>query len=108
MIEQVGVLVAFIGTQDTRMKEVAEENSLLRFSLLRARFTVMYARQLWAGREQFSHKTEYQSCLTTLANLLNTLDQCIERQTFRELQKIERDLSAVRLILAIYKFSPTA
>jgi hypothetical protein len=65
----------------------------------------MYARQLWAGREQFSHITEYQSCLTALARLLNAFDQCIEKQAFQELQQFERDISAARLILAIYRFS---
>jgi hypothetical protein len=101
MIEQVDVLVAFISQQNERAKEAAEENSWLRFALLRARFAVMYARQLWAGPEQFSHRTEYQSCLTTLANSLNAIDQCIERRAYQELQQIEQDISATRIILTI-------
>ena len=105
MIEQVDVLTAFIGTQNVRTKEVAEENSLLRFSLLRARLTVMYTRQVWAGCEQFAHMTDYQNRLTALAKWLSKLDQCIERQAFHELREIEREISAARLILAIYRFS---
>jgi len=108
MIEQVDVLVAFISKQNDLAKEAAKDNSLLRFSLLRARFTVMYARQLWAGPGQFSHITEYQSCLTALAELLNALDQCIKNQAYQELLEIERDISAVRMILTVYGPSFTA
>ena len=103
IIAQVDILVAFISEQDKRLKESVDGNELLRFALLKGRFSVMYARQLWAGREQFSHRTEYQSCLTTLAKSLNALDQCIQSRAYQELPEIKTDISAVLFILKIYK-----
>jgi hypothetical protein len=88
MIEQVDVLAAFIGTQNVQPKEVAEENSLLRFSPLRARLTVMYARQVWAGCEQFAHMTEYQSHLTALAKWLSKLANALKGKLFMNCERL--------------------
>lgn len=78
---------------------------MVRVTLLQARFLAMYARLVWAGSEQFSQMIEYQSYLATLSNLLNEVDECIKKRTYRALPYLEQEISPIRSILRLYRSS---
>ena len=105
MIERVDVLLPFIMQTSERAIETPEEKNLVRVTLLQARFLAMYARLVWAGSEQFSQMIEYQSYLATLSNLLNEVDECIKKRTYRALPYLEQEISPIRSILRLYRSS---
>ena len=106
MIERVDVLLPFIMQTSERAIEIAaEEEHLVRATLLQARFLAMYARLAWAGFEQFSQMIAYQSYLATLSNLLNEVDECIRKHTFGALPQLGQEISPMRSILEMYRSS---